>query len=79
MIASFSFGCSRVDPLAGDTRRQMTKDADRKMYRYKLMYRVQQPEEGDALQRPITEQPPLQRPSVSSDLHELRDTLSVHH
>ena len=38
MIASFSFGCSRVDPLAGDTRRQMTKDADRKMYRYKLMY-----------------------------------------
>ena len=43
MIASFSFGCSRVDPLAGDTRRQMTKDADRKMYRYKLMYRVQQP------------------------------------
>lgn len=58
MIASFSFGCSRVDPLAGDTRRQMTKDADRKMYRYKLMYRVQQPEEGDALQRPITEQPP---------------------
>ena len=36
----------------------MTKDADRKMYRYKLMYRVQQPEEGDALQRPITEQPP---------------------
>lgn len=79
MIASFSFGCSRVDPLAGDTRRQMTKDADRKMYRYKLMYRVQQPEEGDAPQRPITEQPPLQRPSVPSDLHELRDTLSVHH
>ena len=58
MIASFSFGCSRVDPLAGDTRRQMTKDADRKMYRYKLMYRVQQPEEGDAPQRPVTEQPP---------------------
>lgn len=80
MIASFSFGCSRVDPLAGDTRRQMTKDADRKMYRYKLMYRVQQPEEGDVPQRPVTEQPPpLQRPSVPSDLHELRDTLSVHH
>ncbi|MFR3924110.1 MAG: diguanylate cyclase domain-containing protein [Collinsella sp.] len=36
MIASFSFGCSRVDPLAGDTRRQMTMDADRKMYRYSL-------------------------------------------
>ena len=29
MIASFSFGCSRVDPLAGDTRRQMTMEADR--------------------------------------------------
>lgn len=27
MIASFSFGCSRVDPLAGDTHRQMTMDA----------------------------------------------------
>lgn len=58
MIASFSFGCSRVDPLAGDTRRQMTKDADRKMYRYKLMHRVQQPEEGDAPQRLIADQPP---------------------
>lgn len=43
MIASFSFGCSSVDPLAGDTRRQMTMDADRKMYRYKLMHRIQQP------------------------------------
>ena len=50
MIASFSFGCSRVDPLAGDTRHQMTRDADRKMYRYKLMHRVQQPEEDDAPQ-----------------------------
>ena len=58
MIASFSFGCSRVDPLAGDTRRQMTMDADRKMYRYKLMHRVQQPEEGDAPQRLIADQPP---------------------
>lgn len=58
MIASFSFGCSRVDPLAGDTRRQMTMDADRKMYRYKLMHRVQQPEENDAPQRPIVDQLP---------------------
>lgn len=48
MISSFSFGCSRVNPLAGDSRRQMTMDADRKMYRYKLMHRVQQPEKDDA-------------------------------
>lgn len=58
MIASFSFGCSRVDPLAGDTRRQMTRDADRKMYRYKLMHRVQQPKEYDAPQRPLADQFP---------------------
>lgn len=58
MIASFSFGCSRVDPLAGDTRRQMTMDADRKMYRYKLMHRVQQPKDNDAPQHPIAEQLP---------------------
>lgn len=58
MISSFSFGCSRVDPLAGDTRRQMTMDADRKMYRYKLMYRVQQPKDSDAPQHPIAEQFP---------------------
>ena len=58
MIASFSFGCSSVDPLAGDTRRQMTMDADRKMYRYKLMHRVQQPEKDDAPQRPIVDQLP---------------------
>lgn len=57
MIASFSFGCSRVDPLAGDTRHQMTMDADRKMYRYKLMNRVQQPKEDSAPQRPIADQP----------------------
>lgn len=74
MIASFSFGCSRVDPLAGDTRHQMTMDADRKMYRYKLMHRVQQPKENDALQRPITEQPPpcndrvFQAISMSSEI-----------
>lgn len=52
MIASFSFGCSSVDPLAGDTRRQMTMDADRKMYRYKLMHRIQQP--GDAVAPSVT-------------------------
>ena len=58
MIASFSFGCSSVDPLAGDTRRQMTMDADRKMYRYKLMHRVQPPEENDAPQRPVADHLP---------------------
>ena len=56
MIASFSFGCSHVDPLAGDSRRQMTMDADRKMYRYKLMHRVQQPKEDNAPMRPIADQ-----------------------
>lgn len=58
MIASFSFGCSHVDPLAGDTRRQMTMDADRKMYRYKLMHRVRQPKEDNAPMRPIADQLP---------------------
>lgn len=58
MISSFSFGCSRVNPLAGDSRRQMTMDADRKMYRYKLVHRVQQPEKDDAPQRPIVDQLP---------------------
>lgn len=58
MIASFSFGCSRVDPLAGDTRRQMTMDADRKMYRYKLMHRVQQPEGDGTQQHPIVDHLP---------------------
>lgn len=72
MIASFSFGCSRVDPLAGDTRRQMTMDADRKMYRYKLMHRVQQPKDNGAPQHPIAEQLPcndrvLQAISMSSE------------
>lgn len=57
IITSFSFGCSRVDPLAGDTRRQMTMDADRKMYRYKLMHRVQPPEEDNVPQRPVADQP----------------------
>ena len=58
MIASFSFGCSHVDPLAGDSRRQMTMDADRKMYRYKLMHRAQQPKDNDVPQHPIVDQLP---------------------
>ena len=36
---SFSFGCSGVNPAAGDDLRQMTTDADKKMYRYKLLHR----------------------------------------
>ena len=36
---SFSFGCSSADPAAGDDRRQMVTDADKKMYRYKLTHR----------------------------------------
>ena len=36
----------------------MTMDADRKMYRYKLMHRVQQPKDNDAPQRPIVDQLP---------------------
>lgn len=58
MIASFSFGCSSVNPLAGDTRRQMTMDADRKMYRYKLMHRMQQPEGDGAQQHPVADHLP---------------------
>lgn len=58
MIASFSFGCSSVNPLAGDTRRQMTMDADRKMYRYKLMHRVQQPEGDGAQHHPVADHLP---------------------
>lgn len=30
----------------------MTMDADRKMYRYKLMHRVQQPKDNDAASAP---------------------------
>lgn len=43
MVFSFSYGCSHADPAAGDTRRQMTLDADRKMYSFKLLHRVEQP------------------------------------
>ena len=39
MTFSFSYGCSRVDPTGGDTRQQMTLDADRKMYAYKLAHK----------------------------------------
>ena len=38
MTFSFSYGCSRTDPSAGDDRHQMTLDADRKMYGYKLAH-----------------------------------------
>lgn len=48
MIYSFSFGCSHADPSAGDTRRQMRLDADRKMYGHKLQHHIQQPRLSDA-------------------------------
>ncbi len=41
MVQSFSFGCSGVNPAAGDSRRQMTLDADRKMYFYKIQHRAE--------------------------------------
>lgn len=36
LVFSFSYGCSLTDPGRGDDRRQITLDADRKMYDYKL-------------------------------------------
>lgn len=51
MIFSFSFGCSHAEPAAGDTRRQMTLDADRKMYRYKITHRVEQPRPLETVER----------------------------
>ena len=33
---SFSYGCAHAKPEAGDNRRQMMNDADRRMYSYKL-------------------------------------------
>lgn len=39
MPFSFSYGCSRVKPAAGDSRQQATSEADRKMYSYKLLHR----------------------------------------
>ena len=46
MTYSFSYGCSHVDPAAGDDQQQMITDADKKMYRYKLTHRVE-PGDGD--------------------------------
>lgn len=42
MAFSFSYGCSHVDPAAGDRQHQMIIDADKKMYRYKLTRRAAQ-------------------------------------
>lgn len=42
MAFSFSYGCSHVDPAAGDSQHQMIIDADKKMYRYKLTRRAAQ-------------------------------------
>lgn len=53
MVFSFSFGCSHADPAAGDTRREMALDADRKMYRYKLLHRVQHLEGETAPKRTV--------------------------
>lgn len=39
MPFSFSYGCSRVKPAAGESRQQATSEADRKMYSYKLLHR----------------------------------------
>lgn len=47
MVYSFSYGCSHVDPKAGDDSHQMVTDADKKMYRYKLTHRVA-PSQGEA-------------------------------
>ena len=46
MTFSFSYGCSQANPSAGDSRQQMTRDADRKMYAYKLAHK------GDASTAP---------------------------
>ena len=40
MPFTFSYGCSRVRPSRGDDAKQMTSDADRKMYSYKLLHRT---------------------------------------
>ena len=36
---TFSYGCSVIDPVRGDKRRQLTLDLDRRMYVYKLAHR----------------------------------------
>ena len=57
MVYSFSFGCSHANPAIGDSRRQMTLDADRKMYRYKLMHRVQQPQADESPKQTMHDTP----------------------
>ena len=47
MIRSFSYGCSHTDPASGDNKRQMTADADRKMYGYKLEHKDSLTPRGD--------------------------------
>lgn len=42
MTSSFSYGCSKVHPDEGGSRKDITADADRKMYRYKLAHRSAQ-------------------------------------
>lgn len=42
MTFSFSYGCSKVHPDEGGSRKDITADADRKMYRYKLARRSAQ-------------------------------------
>lgn len=42
MTFSFSYGCSKVHPNEGGSRKDITADADRKMYRYKLAHRSAQ-------------------------------------
>ena len=39
IVFSFSFGCSFSEPALGDGKRQMSLDADRKMYRYKATHK----------------------------------------
>ena len=42
MTFSVSYGCSKVHPDEGGSRKDITADADRKMYRYKLAHRSAQ-------------------------------------
>lgn len=42
MTFSFSYGCSKVHPDEGGSRKDITAGADRKMYRYKLAHRSAQ-------------------------------------
>lgn len=42
MTFSFSYGCSKVYPNEGGSRKDITADADRKTYRYKLAHRSAQ-------------------------------------